>query len=126
MTNELEKPIGTIESSKLNPNTCIVQSVAVEGVTKKTGEAVGRKVKLTVTHPESQEPLDLSSVQYLKNKAVKQSALWYNEDKEGNIAKNSALAEAMRYYKVATLKQFEGKAIEAIVDEKGYLTIKAY
>ena len=52
---------------------------------------------LLIQHPDAQDLVALSSVAYLKNKAIKQSALWYNEDEEGNIVKNSAHAETMKF-----------------------------
>lgn len=126
MTDKLEKKVGTRESVKLTAGSVIVKAVAVEPVKKKTGELVGDKVVLSVSHPDSQDLVGLSSALYLKNKAVKQSALWYQEDEDGNIVKNSTLAEVMKFYKCQALKEFMGKTLTTEVDEKGYLTIKAY
>lgn len=126
MTDKLDKAVGTIESAKLSPGTAIVTFVAIEQVKRKTGELVGDKVVLSVNHPDAPDLVALSSALYLKNKAVKQSALWYQEDKEGNLAKSSALAEVMKFYKVTSLRGFEGKTITTELDEKGYLAIKAY
>ena len=126
MTDKLDKSIGTRESVKLQPTAVTVKSVAVETVKKKTGELVGDKVVLSVVHPDSQDLIGLSSALYLKNKVVKQSALWYQEDDDGSIVKSSALADVMRYYRVTSLRQFEGKLLNTEIDEKGYLTIKAY
>ena len=126
MTDKLDKQIGTKESVKLQPCSLVVVSVSVEQVKKKTGEISGDKVVLSVKHPEAQDLVALSSALYLKNKAVKQSALWYNEDADGNIPKNSALAEVMRHHKVTSIRQFEGKVINTEIDDAGYLAIKAY
>lgn len=126
MTDKLNKTIGTKESVKLTAGSAVVQSVAVEQVKKKTGELVGEKVVLSISHPDAEDLVALSSAMYLKNKAVKQSALWYQEDSEGLIPKSSALAEVMRFYKVDTLNKFTGKVITTEIDDKGYLTIKAY
>ena len=126
MTDKLDKTIGTKDGIKLQAGSFLVKAVSVEIVKKKTGEAVGEKVVLSIQHPDAQDLVALSSVAYLKNKAIKQSALWYNEDDEENILKNSALAETMRYYKVTSIKQFTGKVINVEVDERGYLCIKAY
>ena len=123
---KLEKPIGTKESVKLSAGLFVVKAVSIETVKRKTGEVVGDKVMLSIQHPDAQDFVALSSVAYLKNKSVKQSALWYMEDSEGNIPKNSAVAETMRFYKKNKLKEFEGTAINTEVDDKGYLCIKAY
>ena len=124
--DKLDKTIGTKESIKLHPGSVIVQSVSVENVKKKTGELVGDKVVLSVSHPDSEDLVALSSAMYLKNKAVKQSALWYQEDSDGLIPKQSTLAEVMRFYKVESLKGFMGKVLQTELDDKGYLIIKAY
>lgn len=126
MADKLDKMIGTKETAKLQAGSYLVRAVSVETVKKKTGEPVGDKVVLSIMHPDSEDLVGLSSATYLKDKAVKQSALWYQEDVEGNIPKSSALAEVMRFYKVQTLRQFENKSVETQLDDKGYLTIKAY
>lgn len=124
--DKLDKTIGTKESVKLQAGSFLVKTVSIETVKKKTGELVGEKVTLSIQHPDSQDLIALSSVAYLKNKTVKQSALWYQEDPDGNIPKSSALAATMNFYKVETVRQFEGKAIETEIDDNGYLCIKAY
>src|SRR3990167_8909046 len=124
--DKLDKTIGTKDGIKLQAGSFLVKAVSVEIVKKKTGEAVGEKVVLSIQHPDAQDLVALSSVAYLKNKSIKQSAIWYNEDDEGNILENSALAETMRYYKVTSIKQFTGQVINVEVDERGYLCIKAY
>lgn len=124
--DKLEKQIGTKETVKLQPGSFAVVSVAVENVKKKTGEAVGEKVVLSIKHPDAQDLVALSSTLYLKNRSVKQSALWYQEDSDKNIPKNSALAETMRFYKVSTLKGFKDMTIMTELDDKGYLAVKAY
>jgi hypothetical protein len=124
--DKLDKKIGTKESVKLQAGSYVVKAVSVENVKKKTGEAVGEKVVLSIKHADSQDLVALSSATYLKNKSVKQSALWYQEDADGNIPKSSALAEVMRFYKIESIRQFEGKNITTEVDDKGYLCVKAY
>ena len=52
--------------------------------------------------------------------------MWYQLDKEGKISKNSATAETMRKYSCQTLDQFEGKDIDTVEGEGGFLCIKAY
>ena len=126
MTDKLDKPIGTRESVKLPAKAVIVKAASIEQVKKKTGEVVGEKTVLSVLHPDAEDLVALSSVLYLKNKAVKQSALWYMEDADQNISKSSALAETMRFYKVMKIKDFVGISINTELDDKGYLTIKAY
>lgn len=126
MEDKLDKKIGTKESIKLQPGSFLVKMATIQPVKRKSGEAVGEKVVLAIQHPDSQEHVDLSSAIYLKNKSLKQSALWYQEDQDKNIPKSSTLAAVMRHYKVDTVRQFEGKVVETELDENGYLCIKAY
>ncbi len=124
--DKLDKKIGTKESVKLKAGSFLVMAVSIEPVKKKTGELVGDKVVLSIKHTDSQDLVALSSATYLKNKSVKQSALWYQEDDDGNIPKSSTLAEVMRFYKIDSIRQFEGKTIITEIDDNGYLCIKAY
>lgn len=124
--DKLDKPIGNKESVKLQPGSFPVEAVSVEDVKKKTGEAVGEKVVLSIKHPDAQDLVALSSVAYLKNRSVKQSALWYGEDEDEHIKKNSALAEVMNFYKVSSIREFKDKVLEVELDNQGYLCIKAY
>lgn len=126
MTDKLDKPIGTKQSSALSPIPVQVVSVAVEPVKKKSGEVVGDKVVLSVAHAEADDLVALSSVQYLNKKSIKQAALWYSEDSDGNIAKNSALASAMQFYKCNTIRDFTEKILSTELDDNGYLIIRAY
>lgn len=127
MTQEkLDKQIGNKESVKLQAGSYMVKAVSIEAVKKKTGELVGDKLILSIQHPDAQDLVALSSVAYLKNRQLTQSAMWYQEDVDGNIPKNSALAETMRFYKVTSPRQFESKVINVEVDAKGYLCVKAY
>lgn len=124
---ELDVEIGTMEPIKLQPSAVSVRDLKIVDVDKKvTREHVGKKVVFYVSHPDSNEVLELSSVQYIKDKNLKTSATWYSLDDEGKIAKHSALAETMRYYKAKKLTEFIGKTLNTVLDEKNYLVIKAF
>lgn len=126
--DKLDKPIGTKDSVRLQPGTFVVKAVTIEPVKKKTtGEHVGDKVVFSIEHPEAESGLvALSACNYRRDMNIKSSALWYNEDGDGNIPKNSALAELMKFYKITSLRQLIGKQITVELDTKGYLCIKAY
>lgn len=126
MANELDVEVGNIESSKLIPSTCFVQLMEKKDVHKKTGELVGTKIVFGLKHPDSQELISVSNLQYLKNKSVTNSATWFTLDKEMKLSKNSALAAMMKHYRKNKLSDFENSAVDTVLDESGYLVIKAY
>jgi hypothetical protein len=71
---------------------------------------------------------NISSVKIVspKTKQITQVGLWCNSDKEGKLPYNSAVAVMLRFYKLTSISQLEGKELEIGVDEKGFYCFKAY
>lgn len=124
MTDELDNTIGSAESSKLTAGSVIVSMVSIKP-TKKS-----KVVAFSCKHPDSQELITLSAAKFKQVKGnsetILRADLWYNLDKENKIAKNSKVAELMRFYGKSTLKHFEGSILQTELDSNGYLCIKAY
>lgn len=120
---ELDKKVGNIEPERksLAPKKVKIVKVAIEEV----GEKKNKKIICQVEHPDADVPISMSSVSYLRDKAVKTTGLWYNLDKEENIQKGSALAILMAFLGVATIKGLEGQEAETDLDGN-YLGFKAY
>jgi len=62
----------------------------------------------------------------VKGGKLKASGLWYNLDDEKLIQKESAIATLMKHLQVETIKALEGKEVETVEDDDGYLCFKAY
>jgi len=125
-TNEkLDKAIGNKETKKLEAKPIKVMDIKIEDQKNKDGKVLGEKAVFICQHPDRDDPIHISSVIILKDKKVTNVGTWYNEDQDGLIAKNSALAELMRFLKVNTLKEVVGKEIQTEIDS-GYLAFKAY
>ena len=122
----LDLGVGTKESVALKATEVEVQSVVVEEQTNNAGKRVGDKVIFQCKHPEKDEPIKISSVKYEKNQQLKVSGTWFNKDDDGLIQKGSALALMMDKLGAKTIKDFKGKSLPTIQDDKGYLCIKAY
>lgn len=88
-------------------------------------KVIGTKLVLRVNHPEVGE-IEISKVRYEKAKKLKESGIWLNLDKDGNIPFNSALAEFLRHYKFSSIADMKDKIIETVADEGGFLIAKAY
>lgn len=125
-TDKLNTGIGTKEAAKLEAKPVIVVSVKVALQKDKSGKDVGESAIFTCKHPDKSEPIELNSIKFEKDSKIKVTGSWYNLDSDGLITKQSALAYAMRFYNVTTLKQFENRPIQTALDDKGYLAIKAY
>ncbi len=120
---ELEKEVGTIESEMQSLEPAKVQIVKVEVI--EVGEKKNKKVNCLVKHPNREDPITISAVSYLRDKAVKTTGLWYNLDKEENIQKDSALAILLDKTNSKNLKELEGKEVDTELDTN-YLCFKAY
>ena len=121
---ELNKKVGTIEkeSKLLEPKK--VRIVKVEII--EVGNKKSKKVNCSVLHPDHmEETITISSVNYLRDKKVINSGLWYNLDVEENIQKGSALANFLVYTNSNNLKELEGKDVETELDGR-FLCFKAY
>jgi len=119
--NKLETGIGTKEAEKLEAKKVKVENVEIRTVKENMEKAV-----LVVKHPDKDEPIEISAVKYEKDGKLKVTGLWYKSDEDKLIQKGSALAIMLGFYSVNTLKELVGKEVETVLDDKGYLSIKAY
>ena len=119
---ELNKPIGTIdpERIKLKPAKVKIVEVAIEDTTK------SKKVVFLCKHPDNPDPIKISSVAYIIDKQIKTIGTWYNLDKDGNLAKGSAVVVLLQRIGANTLLEAVGKEIDTEVGEKDYLCFRAY
>lgn len=125
--DKLKKKVGNIEVEKLAAKPVVVKEVEIKIQTKKaTGEKVGELVHLHCKHPDSEDLINISKCLYLKDKKVKESGLWYSEDKEENIQKGSALAGVLTKYEVETPASLKDKTLPTEATDSGYLAIKSY
>ena len=120
---ELEKEIGTEEPKQkeaLQPK--IVKIVDVNFRDTKKGKIVNCECK----HPDKEEPINISSASYLRDKQVVTGGLWYSLDSKELIQKGSALATFMTNAKAFRLKELIGKEVNTELDEEGWLCFKSY
>jgi len=114
------------ETAPLPPKNVVVGGMRVEDVNGSDGKKVGTKLYLTCKHPDQDVPIEISKVKYNKDDKLAVSGTWMNLDKEGKIPFNSAVAHMMRFYMVASMGQLEGKELQTVADDKGFLMVKAY
>lgn len=125
----LNKKVGTIEAEKLRAVKVIAKEVTVEPQFKKGIEKpVGKMVHVRCKHPDKEELIDITKALYRKDAkdSVKESGLWYNEDREGNIQKGSVISILMNFIDKVTLKDIENIELETEPNDAGYLCFKAY
>lgn len=114
--------IGTKEAKRLKPATVKILGTTLETV----GEKGGQKVVCMVKHPDSDDPIKISSVKFEKKGKLENSGLWYNLDDDKNIRKGSSIAVLLAYLGCADIDALEGRDIATLEDDSGYLTFKAY
>lgn len=118
----LDKEIGEIEKEPLKPGKVKIVGVRIEEVSDKKN----KKVIYSVNHPDIQDNIDISSVQYIRDKVIKQSGLWVKFDADDKIQKGTALARFITFLNCTTIQGVVGKDIITATDDKGYLVFKAY
>ncbi len=114
--------IGTKETAQLKPAIVKIVKASVVSVSEKA-----KKVSCEVSHPDKAEgTIQISSAKVEQKNNLKFTGLWFNRDEDGLIPKSSALALFLRSLNVQTVKELEGKEVETIEDDKGYLAFKGY
>lgn len=116
------KPIGDKEIKRLEAKPVVVDTARVEekGVNKTP------LLILSVKHPDQDETLDLSKVQFIDGNNVKTVGLWISQDEDGNLQKGSTVPKLMAFYKIKQLVELKDITLQTVLDDKNYLCIKAY
>lgn len=119
---ELNIGIGNEEAVTLKPTKVKILSLTIEEV----GTKKAKKVICEVKHPDSENPIKISSVKYESKKNLETSGLWVNLDSKKMIRKGSALAVFMQSVGATTIAELLEKEPDTAQDDKGYLCFKAY
>lgn len=119
---KLKIGIGDEEAITLKPAIVKILSISIDVV----GEKKSEKVVFKCLHPESKEPINISSVKWENKGKLEVSGTWLNLDSKKQIRKGSALASFMNLYTVKNLNEFLEKNVPTLQDEKGYLVFKGY
>ena len=122
--NELDAGISTKDIESLKPELCKVEDIQIIDVN--LTDSKGRKAVFVSKHPARDDSIKISAVQFIRNAKVTTSGTWISKDEEGKFLKLSALATLMSFYKVETLRELIGKEIQTVLDDKGFLCLKAY
>jgi len=121
----LKTGIGNIEAEKLAEGKVVIAGLKIKEV-EKDGKVVGKKVDFLCKHPDKEEPIHISNLEFIKGKKVENCGAWVNLDKEKNLQKGSALAVLLGFLNAKSLSEAEGKEVMAVNDERGYLCLKAH
>jgi hypothetical protein len=121
--DELKTGIGNEEAITLKPINVKILSAKVEVVGEKKK---AKKVICEVKHPDSPNPIHISSVKYVKKEQLKNDGLWFNLDSKGLIKKGSALAIFLNTLGAKSIEELKDKESPTVQDDNGYLTFKAY
>ncbi len=124
--DKLKIGIGNIEPERLEAKEVTIQKVEVKMMQNKEGKDIGEKVICYCSHPDSDEPIEISSVKYERDNKIRISGLWFQLDKEGLIQKGSALALFLSFVGAGNLEDLENKKVKTSTDENGYLIFKGY
>jgi hypothetical protein len=118
--------IGNIETERLKPAKVQIIKTEIQNIKIVKNNSSSDKLTCLVKHPESKEPIEISSVKIEIDNKLKICGLWFNLDEEKKIKKQSALAKLLNFLKAENIKELENKEIETLLDEKGYLCFKGY
>lgn len=120
---KLNTPIGTKESERtlLKPAKLKIVNIEIEYIEKAKSE----KAVFEVKHPDKDETIKISTVNYLDGKEVKTSGTWVSKDEDDNLQKGSALVTFLTSIGANTLEESIGKEVDSEL-EGNYLCFKAY
>ena len=105
---------------------CIIKGYKIDPIIKDSKE-IGKKVLLLVNHPQIiDKDIEISGVKYQDGDKIKNSGLWWKLDKDGKIPYKSALSNLLRHYNKSNLMSLKETEVETVVNDNGYLAIKAY
>ena len=124
--DKLNVGIGDKEIVSLAAKPVKILTVSVEEQKNKAGKVVGDKVVCMCKHPDKEEAIAISSVEFMKKKQIKSSGTWFNLDSDDKIQKGSALSSLLVKLDAASIKAMEGKEAETVIDDKGYLAFRTY
>ena len=124
----LNTEIGTKEIPKLKPAKVSIVGVSLKEKTKEGKEMKTPLVQIIVKHPDKEETLEMTKIKVIRNEQVRVISLWCQLDEDKKFQKGSAVSDLLTFLKVSSLKEVEGKEIEAVEESKesDYLCLKAY
>lgn len=105
----------------IQPKTITILDFKVVPV-EKDGKSIGNKLVLTCNHPDIGD-IEISKARYEKNGRLMEAGLWI---KEGEIPYTSAIGSMLRYKGLKMIKDLRNVTIGTVLDDNGYLVIKAY
>ena len=85
-------------------------------------------IKILVKHPDKPEHISISKVKSLRKDKVICQTLWVQLDKDENIQMESAIDTLLKYFKVDSLTELDGKTIDTVIEseDSNFLCLKAY
>ena len=121
--------VGTKEIPKLKPSKVSIVGVSIKD--KKNDGTLMKTplVQVLVKHPEKEEAIEMTKIKTIRNeKVVSVVGLWCQLDEDNNFQKGSAVSELLSFLEAKSLKEIEGKEIQAVEEGNGsdYLCLKAY
>ncbi|KKK48590.1 hypothetical protein LCGC14_3143610 [marine sediment metagenome] len=124
----LNTGIGDKEAPRLGPAKVTILGVTIKRKNKKDEVMETPLVTFLCKHPDSEEPIQINKVKIEEDGNLKVIGMWANVDEDKKILKGSSLAKVLSFIGCKTLKEVDGKTMEAIDESKDskYLCLKAY
>ena len=110
---------------QIKPGTGKVISYRIDDIIDKTNKAIGKKLVLIVKQNNYDKEIEISGVQYVKDKKIKTSGLWLKLDEDGKLPFNMGVSIMLRHLNITAIKDIVGKDIMTATNEGGYLVVKA-
>lgn len=116
--------LGTEENKKLEQKDVTIVGLGIRELDTKAGKS--EVLTLSCKHPDQETPIVISRAKVLRNEKIEENGLWIKKGPENTIPASSTIGLVMKYYHCEVVEQLEGKTVQTVADEKGYLCIKAY
>lgn len=113
-------------SKKLEAKDVVVAEIVVKQVKGTAGKPDWESLLISVKHPDKAELVSISKAKVERDGNLKVVSLSLDKDKDGSIAKWSSLALVLKHYGCTRVSELRNKTVKTVIDNSGYLAIKAY
>ncbi len=125
----LETEVGENEGSKaLEAKPVMIVGTSLKTKNKELKVMDNPLIEIICKHPDKEESIKLTKIKQLRSDQIIITSLFVNVDSDKKFMKDSGIAALLKFAKVKTLKELEGKQLDTLKESENskYLALKCY